>query len=466
MTHVRAAAQAGRFYPAGPEELRATVQAFIAAQPSPERSARAPKAIVAPHAGYIYSGAIAAAAYRLLEPVRDTILRVVLLGPSHRVPLRGVAVSTADAFRTPLGDIPLDKSAVASLLTQPGVISLDQAHESEHSLEVQLPFLQVALRRFSLVPIVCGQAPPEQIARILDSLWGGPETLIVISSDLSHYLDYQSCQILDARTRAAVEALDPTAMGSDQACGRVPLGGLLLAARERHLEVTTLDVRNSGDTAGSKDRVVGYGSWAFWEPQDPGRDLLDLARRQGGLLLDLARQSIRAGAATGKPIGLQLDGFSDELRRSGACFVSLHQDGKLRGCIGSLMAWRPLIADLAENAFKAAFRDPRFPPLSPEEAEKVDISLSLLTPGQPVAFTDEADLMRKLRPRQDGLIIESEGKRAVFLPSVWESLPEPPKFLAHLKAKAGLSPNQPAKGLTARIFQAIEIAAGGQSSQH
>jgi AmmeMemoRadiSam system protein B/AmmeMemoRadiSam system protein A len=413
---------------------------------------------VVPHAGYIYSGAIAAAAYRLIEPARDTIERVVLLGPSHRVPLRGAAVSGAHAYRTPLGDIPLDRPAIAALQALPGIVTFDEAHEGEHSLEVQLPFLQVALHRFTLVPVVCGQAPPEQIARVLDALWGGPETLIVISSDLSHYLDYAACKALDGRTREAIEAFDPAAMGHDQACGRVPLGGLLVAAREKQMRVETLDLRNSGDTAGPKDRVVGYGSWAFWENASADSDLLEAARVHGGLMLDIARQSVRAGAVSGKPITLDASSFPSALQRPGACFVSLYLDGRLRGCIGSLTAWRPLVADLADNAYKAGFRDPRFPPVSKGEAEAVEISLSLLTPGQPVAFTDEADLMSKVRPRRDGLIIEAGGKRAVFLPMVWESLPDPAEFLAHLKSKAGLPPKLPVKGMQSKIFQAIEIA--------
>jgi hypothetical protein len=457
MTHVRTAAQAGRFYPANAAELRATVEQFI--QDAPARDADSvPKAVVVPHAGYIYSGPIAAAAYRLLEPAREKIERVILLGPSHRVPLRGVALSSADAYRTPLGDIPLDRNAIATLQALPGVVTLDQAHEGEHSLEVQLPFLQVALRRFTLVPVVCGDAPPEQIARLLSVLWGGAETLIVISSDLSHYLDYASCQALDARTKAAVEAFDPAAMGRDQACGRVPLGGLLVLAREKRMRVQTLDLRNSGDTAGPKDRVVGYGSWAFWENANPDADLLEAARAHGGLMLDIARQSVRAGAVTGRPITLDPASFPDPLRQPGACFVSLYLESKLRGCIGSLTAWRQLVADLADNAFKAGFRDPRFPPVSKGEAEAVEISLSLLTPGQPVDFSDEADLMRKVRPRRDGLIIEADGQRAVFLPMVWESLPDPAQFLAHLKAKAGMPAKPPVKGMQAKIFQAIEIA--------
>ena len=257
---IRHPAVAGLFYPEDPGELRRSVQHFLSTADTQKHAT--PKAIIAPHAGYIYSGAIAGTAYRGLEKIRGQIVRVIVLGPSHRAAFRGVAASSADWFATPLGNIAVDKATIKPLVEDGLIQLLDQAHSQEHSLEVQLPFLQETLGEFKLVPLVVGDESVEKIGEILNRVWNGPETLIVISSDLSHYHTYEACQAIDANTTRAIEHLQPEQIGYDQACGRLPMNGLLTVARERGMQVSTLDVRNSGDTAGSKDRVVGYG--AYW----------------------------------------------------------------------------------------------------------------------------------------------------------------------------------------------------------
>jgi len=260
MHTVRAPAVAGLFYPADTAELHAQVQQFLnRIEPS---AAAPPKAIIAPHAGYIYSGPIAAAAYARLRAARDRITRVVLLGPSHRVGFRGIAASGMTAFETPLGQIPVDLEAVELARQVPDVGFLEQAHAQEHSLEVHLPFLQEVLGPFKLVPLVVGEARPQQVGAVLEALWGGPETLIVISSDLSHYQDYRTAQRMDRETSRAIEELRFEDIGYEQACGRNPVSGLLWVARRKNLHVETIDLRNSGDTAGPRDQVVGYGAYA------------------------------------------------------------------------------------------------------------------------------------------------------------------------------------------------------------
>ncbi|WP_018866114.1 MULTISPECIES: AmmeMemoRadiSam system protein B [unclassified Thioalkalivibrio] len=257
---VREPAIAGQFYPADPAELRATVTRLLdAVRPAPD--AAPPKALIAPHAGYPYSGPVAASAYARIRPLAGRIRRVVLLGPSHRVPFHGIATTTVTAYRSPLGDVPVDHKALDTIAGLPGVQALDVAHGPEHSLEAHLPFLQVALGSFELVPLVVGDAPAEQVANVLERLWGGPETLVVVSSDLSHFHDYATASRLDAATTRAIERLDEHALGPEQACGCRPLAGLLRLARQRGLAITTLDQRNSGDTAGPRDQVVGYGAW-------------------------------------------------------------------------------------------------------------------------------------------------------------------------------------------------------------
>lgn len=261
MQQIRQPAVAGLFYPADAKELTTMIDGFLAE--SPLGTEQPPKAIIVPHAGYIYSGPVAAAAYRRLEPLRERISRVVLLGPSHRVGFIGLAVSGADIFHTPLGNIPLDRAMCDQLAALPQVHRLEQAHALEHSLEVQLPFLQRVLDSFRLVPLVVGEATVEEVAEVLEAAWGGDETLIVISSDLSHYHSYSEAQQMDRNTCHAIEALQMESIDYEGACGRNPVKGLLQVARRKGLAAHTLDLRNSGDTAGSKESVVGYGAWSF-----------------------------------------------------------------------------------------------------------------------------------------------------------------------------------------------------------
>jgi AmmeMemoRadiSam system protein B/AmmeMemoRadiSam system protein A len=455
MATVRPAAVAGYFYPGNADDLDDTVRGLLAAIPAGDGAV--PKAMIAPHAGYVYSGAVAASAYARLQPARDRIKRVVLIGPAHRVAFRGLAVPSADAFATPLGPVPVDRDAIARLCTLPQVIVSDEAHAGEHSLEVHLPFLQDVLAEFSIVPIVAGAANAEEIAQALDLVWGGPETLIVISSDLSHYLDYQSARRIDAATTQAIERLRPADIGRDQACGRVPIAGLLAVAQRRGMTCKTADLRNSGDTAGTKDRVVGYGSYLFFEagPSEHFR------KRHGETLLDVAKESIDHGLRHHRPLAVPSRDFAPELRANGACFVTLKMGGDLRGCVGSPQAWRPLIDDVAENAFRAAFADSRFAPLTAEEWPHVDFSISVLTAPVPIPCASEAELVRAIRPNVDGVILADEDRRGLFLPAVWQTLPEPAEFVRHLKLKAGLKPDHWSPATRAFRFSALSISRSG-----
>jgi hypothetical protein len=260
---VRPAAVAGTFYPRESSRLAAEVGAYLDAV-HPAEAARAPKAIIAPHAGYIYSGPIAASAYARIAARKGTVRRVILAGPAHRVYVDGAAVPSARAFASPLGPVPIDRAAVQRLLELSFVEESDAAHALEHSLEVHVPFLQSVLGDFSLVPIVVGAASPAQMAALLETVWGGDETLVVVSSDLSHYMPYEAARVRDRRTAEAIVALE-VGVEPDEACGAMPINGLLKLARDRGMAAELLDLRNSGDTAGDKDRVVGYGAFAFHE---------------------------------------------------------------------------------------------------------------------------------------------------------------------------------------------------------
>lgn len=253
---VREACVAGLFYPADPLELRVAVRGYLG-----NGRSTPPKALIVPHAGYVYSGPVAGTGYRRWEGARGN--RVVLLGPAHRYPLAGLAAHGAEWFATPLGRVPVDTEAIARLLELPQVQRLDAAHRGEHSLEVHIPFLQMVFADFRLVPLVVGDAAPAEVAEVLELVWNGPETFVVVSSDLSHYHDYDTARRLDRETADAIERLRPADVGPEDACGCRAIGGLLEVARRRGLRATTLDLRNSGDTAGPRSEVVGYGAFAF-----------------------------------------------------------------------------------------------------------------------------------------------------------------------------------------------------------
>jgi AmmeMemoRadiSam system protein B len=257
--NVRRPAVAGRFYPADPERLRAEVSKHLAAVAG---ATGLPKALIAPHAGYVYSGGVAACAFATLHEHASAIRRVVVIGPAHYVPLRGIAAPLAAYFETPLGRVPVDEGGVADLATLPYVIRSDIPHAPEHALEVELPFLQMLVPSFRIVPLLVGDAEPRQVAETLQRLWDA-ETLIVVSSDLSHYHDYATAQRLDAATAAAIERGEAAALGPKHACGYLAIAGLLLEADRRRLSARRLALCNSGDTAGPRDEVVGYGAWSF-----------------------------------------------------------------------------------------------------------------------------------------------------------------------------------------------------------
>ena len=431
----RPAAVAGVFYPGDARELALALDQAFAQARAAGSGGTPPKALIVPHAGYVYSGPIAASAYAGLAALRGVVTRVVLLGPAHRVPVRGLALPEAAAFATPLGALRVDAEAVRALAGVPGVVVSAAAHAREHALEVQLPFLQRVLGDVAIVPLVVGHAPVELVADVLERLWGGPETLIVISSDLSHYHPYEEARRIDGATVRAILALD-SGLDHERACGATPIAGLVEVARRRGLTPELLDLRNSGDTAGERGRVVGYASFAF----RAGEAAADAeGEGQGRTLLRIARGAIREALGAGAAFvtrGAWLEEF-------GATFVTLRLGGALRGCIGSLAARQPLGRDVADNARAAALRDPRFSPLTREELEAVEIEVSLLSPASSIRFADEADLFAQIVPRRDGVILSAGARRATFLPQVWDELPEPAAFFGHLRRKAGLGPDFP-----------------------
>jgi MEMO1 family protein len=427
MSAVRPAAVAGMFYPGDPRALAAEVDDLLAGVAAPAPKLGYPKVLIVPHAGYIYSGPVAARAYDELAGARGSVRRVVLLGPTHRVAVKGLAAPSAAGVATPLGTVRIDAEALRAVRDLPQVVVSDPAHALEHSLEVQLPFLQKVLGDFALAPFAVGMASVAEVGEVLERLWGGPETLIVISTDLSHYHAYDTARAIDGATIERI-ARFATDIDHEQACGATPLNGMLAVSRRKGLSVKLLAACNSGDTAGGKGRVVGYSSFGLYEG---GEVPLDEA---GRTLLSIARASVEE-KLLGKPAPAA---SAPWLAQAGATFVTLTKEDELRGCIGSLQPARAIGEDVAQNALGAAFRDPRFPAMSAAEWAQCRVEVSLLSTPKPLRFADEADLLAQIEPGEDGLILEADGRRGTFLPQVWEDLPEKRAFLQHLLKKAGL----------------------------
>jgi AmmeMemoRadiSam system protein B/AmmeMemoRadiSam system protein A len=429
---VQPAGVAGMFYPADAATLAAGVDAsLVSAQPPP----LIPKAVIAPHAGHVYSGDIAGTAYKLLSRRKGEVKRVILLGPNHRVPVRGMALSPATAWDTPLGPLPVDRASRDLLARTPDIAVTAEPFAGEHSLEVHLPFIHRSLGEVEILPILVGDAPVAQVSSALESLWGGPETVIIVSSDLSHYHDYETCKAKDGETAAGIERLQPAICEGDRACGYHSIRGLIDQAQRRDMRVTALDVRNSGDTRGTRDRVVGYGSFAFEYAHSAQVD--ENARKS---LLDLAREVVKqATLHDGTPPRLNLQGqLPASLKAQRATFVTISVGGQLRGCRGTLLPQRPLLFDVADNAWQAGFKDPRFPPVVLDDVPRLEFHVSILSTPRRIPCCSEEELVRALRPDIDGLVLREGAKQGTLLPSVWSQLHDPLTFVRQLKLKAGL----------------------------
>ncbi len=488
---VRAPAVAGTFYPSDPDRLAAEVDQYLAdgraalAGRPPVLGARGTDrlvGLVVPHAGTVYSGPTAGYAYAAIDP--SLVDRVVLLGPAHYVAVDGIGVSTASAWRTPLGDVPLDVEAAADLRSLvDSVVPADAAHAPEHSLEVQVPFLQRVLAPgWVLVPLIVGPALAQDVGAVVARCAAQPGTLVVVSTDLSHYLDHEAALAADARTIATILARAPGDLRSRDACGRNPLRGLLSAAAAAGWVVHLLDSRTSGDTAGDRDKVVGYAAFAVTAGAGalagPGADPATSGRSEPGVgrispasraaLLGLARRTIEEALATEHRPKLGAEGWIEGavppddpvLGEPGAAFVTLRTpQGDLLGCIGSLAAHQPLSADVAQHAYDAAFRDPRFPPMTPDRARQMVIDISVLGPTAQFECSGYADLLARL-PVGVGVVVDAGPHRATFLPAVWEQLPQPARFLAALWRKAGMAPGQWLPGTRIDVYDCEEFAEG------
>jgi AmmeMemoRadiSam system protein B/AmmeMemoRadiSam system protein A len=444
---VRKPVWAGRFYPSQFSELSAVISRLTTkAQKTRLQIPRnkALKAIVMPHAGYIYSGWTAAHVSRVLHAHQFS--KVILLGPDHSIGFRNGAICDATAYETPLGRVNLHKDTIRLSRQHELFQSLPVSYDREHSLEVILPFLQSYLEKFELVPVIVGKADTKLLSNALDTILDN-DTLLVISSDLSHFLAYPAAVDRDRETIAEIVSLKSEKLikAENRACGKEPMLILMELARRHRWYPLLLHYSNSGDTAGDHSRVVGYAAIAFFGDlsMEKNDSKARFNEKQGQLLVKLARQTIMK-ELTGKASEAWADSTIPDLQADGfqancGTFVTLKIHGKLRGCIGNLTANESVLEGIKRNAVNAAFNDPRFSPLTAAELDQTEIEVSILTEPFPLEYRDGQDLLGKLRVNVDGVIIRKGHRSATFLPQVWEQLPRPEDFLSHLCMKAGIS---------------------------
>jgi len=446
---VREPAVTGLFYPGDAAALSSAVDRLLAnAKLQPVDNL---KALICPHAGYQYSGPTAAHAYKLLSG--QGWRTVIVLAPSHYARFRGASVVGADAFRTPLGQVPVASRAAQLAQTPPFVPESpcpvqrpgwasqssrsapargqDTPHTWEHADEVQVPFLQKALDDFEIVTVIVGEVDPAALAQAL-SKHLDDRTLVIASSDLSHYHSYDQAKALDGRCVKAVCDLDIEHMRDQEACGQTPIMALMHLARDKGWKAKLLDYRNSGDTGSDKTGVVGYAAIAFTGDAPPAYSAQE--RRQ---LLELARQTVREAVTTGRLPSVNTGQFPARLCEPRGSFVTLTKQGALRGCIGNLQAQSPLYASVMDNARSAATRDHRFPQVQEDELDDLEFEVSVLTEPKPLSFTSPEDLLARLQPHRDGVVLQIGAASATYLPQVWEQLPDKTRFLSSLAQKAG-----------------------------
>lgn len=428
MEKIKSPSVSGMFYPDNLSELNKIIEFFK--ENASGLNGFKTRAVIVPHAGYIYSGSLA---YKGLSLLDKNIKTIFIFAPAHKVYFEGISLSGYDFFETPIGKIEIDRNITEEIVNNFNGKINDKAYEGEHSIEVQLPLIQNLFEKVKIVPVLIGKQAPDLIRQIISFYYKDKEKGFIVSSDLSHFLNEDEARKKDLKTAEIIEGGNLEEFSFDMACGAVSIAALSLFSREKGYSLLRVDTANSSDVTKDKTRTVGYGAWALYE----GEKNKFLKEYYKDFILELCKMSIKS-VFLKERIKINYPKVFDEF---GACFVTLEKEGNLRGCIGSIIAHRNLISDLISNAMSAAFNDPRFTPVKEDEIESLKISVSLLSEPKPIGFKGEKDLLDKITPYKDGLIIADKGLRGVYLPSVWKQLPGKRVFLNSLKVKAGMSPN-------------------------
>lgn len=436
---IKSPAAAGKFYTDNKDELSNQLDYFI--KNAKKACDYATRAIIVPHAGYIYSGQLACEGFKYLD---KKVKNIFIIAPPHYVAVRDVSLSSFDFWSTPLGEIEVNQKINDELIEKFGCTFEDNAFKDEHSTEVQVPFIQKLLPNAKIIPILTNNH--EKTSDIISYYWNDPQNAFVISSDLSHFHHSAEAKRMDEITAKmiefkAIEKIDPL-----QACGACGVQSVVNFAKTKNYSLIRVGMHNSGDITNEHSRVVGYGSWFLYE----GAKNTFLKKYFSPLIIDICKKSISAVLNNEKYYtALNIPAVFDEM---GASFVTLEKNGDLRGCIGSILAHQPLITDLEKNSVNSAFSDPRFEPLEKDEFKDLSINISLLSEPEKMSFKNESDLLEQIKPFEDGIIIKDGGYQAVYLPSVWDQLPDKNLFLKSLKIKAGMTPEHFSKTFEAFRF--------------
>lgn len=419
---------AGQFYDANAEQLAANIESYVVnTQKECNYDSRA---IIVPHAGHKYSGALAAKCFRFLKKDLETLF---VFAPAHRYAVETYALPTDDAWECPLGEIYLHQDYVKEVQEMGGEFC-DEAFINEHSLEVQLPFIKQFMPEVNIVPVLIGGADFHAVSNIISKYWDNENVGFVISSDLSHFRNKAEASRIDSVTAEMIENNVCDNMQPEQACGYKAICGIADFAGQKNYSLIRVGMTDSSAVSGDETSVVGYGAWFLAEQEKTEF----LKEKYGNILVQLAQLSVKSQLEN---VNFRVENFPKALETKVATFVTLSIDGNLRGCIGTILGVEPLIVNVCKNARNAAFQDPRFAPVQPNEYAKLDFSVSLLSRPQRISFKDEQDLLEQLRPEVDGVIIKDIGRQSVYLPEVWKQLPDKTQFLTSLKQKAGLAPD-------------------------
>jgi len=428
MTKIKEPAVANMFYSGNTEELKAQLKTF--AENDENHYEYITRAVIVPHAGLVYSGQLA---YEGINQLDKTIKNIFIFAPAHRVGFKGIALTSYDEWKTPIGNIENNQEVNEWLIKNFEAEIFDEGHKEEHAIEVQVPHIQTIFDDVKIIPVLIGKESPEKITDIISEYYDDKSFGFIISSDLSHFLTDENAKKLDGKTAQMIEAGNVQEFMYEQACGSIGICGLVGFANKRNYSLIRINLINSSLASGDKSRVVGYGGWFLYE----GEKNKFIKEYYSEYLLNLSRDIISSRFDGHKVYTNHPPVFNE----FGACFVTLKKQGHLRGCIGSIIAHQPLINDIVQNSQSSAFRDPRFNPLEENELKDLTIDISLLSDPKPMTFKDEADLLDQIVPYKDGIIIKDGEYQAVYLPSVWEELPDKNLFLRSLKMKAGMSPD-------------------------
>ncbi len=448
MEKIKQPSVAGMFYADNKSDLLEQIEYFKTHCKNDYRAKT--RAIIVPHAGYMYSGQLA---YEGIQYIDTNVKNIFIFAPAHRYEVRNTALSSYDEWETPLGTIAVNQEISKILEEKFGAKYVDEAFESEHSAEVQVPFIQSMFENVTIVPILIGSAEADIVKNIINYFYDAPENAFIISSDLSHFHDTKAANEIDHLTAEMIESNDVHKFSYEQACGAVGICGLVTFAAEKQYSLVRVAMSNSGDATGDNERVVGYGSWLLYE----GEKNQFIKEQFTDYIFETCKASIKHGLGYKEMTVDDLDNIPEVFNEYGACFVTLKINGQLRGCIGSIVAHRTLIEDIISNSYNAAFSDPRFKPLEQEEFEHIKIAVSLLSTPTKMDFKNEDDFMSQIVQAVDGIIIRDGNHQAVYLPSVWEDLPDKYEFISSLKMKAGLPPDYFSETFEAYKYHVIYV---------